>query len=103
MTSSPSSPSPLADQYDPLIKHMKKDATTNYGISCDCVLGVAIICFILVYVLVLVLNDSFSSPVKLPIRLNSVLSKIIPVNSSFIFEYEGTKYEIVLEGENVTV
>ena len=93
----------LADQYDPLVKHMKKGDTMSHEFSCDCVLGVVIICFILVYVLILVMNNGFAEPVKLPIKLNSVLSKIIPVNSSFMFEFEGTKYEIVLEGESATV
>ena len=84
----------IVDQYDPLIKHCDEDAP-EFKLDIDCLAFCVIMCLIIWLMIKCVI--SATETVKIPIRLDYRLSRLIPINASVRFEHEGTKYEIVFE------
>ena len=85
--------SAITDQYDPLIKPKvyEDHEPVNF------VLFIVICLFIVIWLIIIGNNIK---PITIPIKMNSVLSRVIPINSSILFEHEGTKYELIFEQAN---
>ena len=88
----------IADQYDPLIKRYEEETSACDGVDKDCVLFLVVVCVLIWLMIKCVI--SATETMKIPIKLDPRLSRLLPVNSSVKFEHEGTKYEIVFESMN---
>ena len=88
----------IADQYEPLIQTQKTNSIPQRIIN-GCLFPVVVM-FALLALAVMCIFGNWCQPVKIPVKLDKRLTRLLPINSTVKFSHDGTDYELVFEPQD---